>query len=255
MQMAEGALHTLDGKIPTTHWSIVQAVAAEGPERQEALERFARNYWPAIYAFARKKGHRPADAEDLTQRFLVELISGDAFSNLSAERGRFRSWLLACLHNFLRKDWRDQNCAKRGGGKQPVSIDRDLGEAWLEHSASDEASPDLVFDRRWAAGILERAIGNLARSYQRDGKSEAFRALAPTITGAGEPQSYLEIGRELGISESNARVAAFRMRKRLRRLIREEVAITVGSTDEIDEEIDQLFAVLGGGGSISEKSV
>ena len=253
--MAEGALHTLDGKIPTTRWSIVQAVASEGPERQTALERFARDYWPAIYAFARKKGHRPPDAEDLTQRFLVELIAGDSFSGLSEERGRFRSWLLACLHNFLRKDWRDRNCAKRGGGKLPVSIDRDLGEAWLEHSASDDASPDLVFDRRWAAGILERAIGNLARSYQRDGKSDVFRVLASTITGAGDSQSYAEMGVELGINESNARVAAFRMRKRLRRLIREEVAMTVGSTADIDEEIDQLFAVFGSAAPSSQNSV
>lgn len=253
--MAEGALHTLNGEIPTTRWSVVHAVAAKGPERQEALERFARDYWPAIYAFARKKGHRPADAEDLTQRFLIELIGRDSFGGLSEQQGRFRSWLLACLHNFLRKDWRDQNCAKRGGGKLPVSIDRELGEAWLERSASDDASPDLIFDRRWAAGILERAIGSLARSYERDGKSEVFRAISPTITGAGEPRSYLEIGRELGISEANARVAAFRMRKRLRRLIREEVAVTVGSTDDIDEEIDQLFVVFGSTPQISEKSV
>ena len=229
--------------MPTTRWSILQAVLGDGTQRQEALGLFARDYWPAIYAFARKKGHRPADAEDITQSFLLDLIERDSFTGLAEGQGRFRSWLLACLHNFLRNDWRNQKRLKRGGGLTPVSIDRELGEAWLESFASDEASPDLIFDRRWAAGILERALNELAASYQRDGKSDLARVLAPTIAGLDDRPGYAEAARELCISEANARVAAFRMRKRLRNLIREEVATTVGSAAEIDEELDHLFAV------------
>lgn len=235
----------VQGEIPTTRWSIVRAMGGEATLRQEALEVFARDYWPAVYAFARKKGHPPEEAEDLTQSFLSDLIERESFTELSAEKGRFRSWLLACLHNFLRMDWRDRKRLKRGGGTVPVSIDRELGEDWLELAGIDDLSPDVVFDRRWAAGILERALGELSHSYEREGKLELARVLAPMIAGAEARQSYAEAAQELEISEANARVAAFRMRKRLRSLVREEVAATVSSPEEVDEELRELFALFG----------
>ena len=243
--MAENLLQTrnLDGHLPTTRWSIVRAVGADGATRQQALESFARDYWPAIYAFARKKGSSPPDAEDLTQSFLLHLMERDRFEGLSQEKGRFRSWLLACLHNFLRSNWRDLARQKRGGGIAHVSIDRDLGEAWLEGSETDELSPDLVFDRRWAAAIMERALDELARSYQRDGREELAEVLVPLIAGAEQRPSYAAAAESLGISESNARVAAFRMRKKLRSLIREEVAATVSSPAEVDAELAELFTL------------
>ena len=162
---------------------IVQALGGDPAERQAALEHFARSYWPAIYSFARLKGHAPQDAEDLTQSFLLSLIERESFEGLSAAKGRFRSWLLAALSNFLRKDWRDRRRLKRGGGAPQLSIDHDLGEAWLESSASDEASPDLIFDRRWAAGFLERCLNQLASSYEREGRTEVAKAIAPIIAG------------------------------------------------------------------------
>lgn len=233
----------LNGGLPTTRWSIVQAVAGDGTQRRKALEAFACDYWPAIYAFARKKGNSPPDAEDLTQSFLLHLMESDRFEGLSADKGRFRSWLLASLHNFLRTNWRNLARQKRGGGLQHLSIDRDLGEAWLENSAVDELSPDLVFDRRWAAAIMERAMEELSQSYQRDGREKLASALIPLIAGAEERQSYADAARDLGISESNARVAAFRMRKRLRNLIRDEVAATVSSPAEVDAELAELFSL------------
>ena len=234
-----------DGDLPTTRWSIVRAMGGEATLRQQALEVFARDYWPAVYAFARKKGHPPHEAEDLTQAFLADLIGRESFGDLSADKGRFRSWLLACLHNFLRADWRDRRRLKRGGGVDPVSIDRDLGEVWLEQSGADDLSPDVVFDRRWAAGILERALRDVSVDYEREGKLELARVLAPMIAGADGRQSYAEAAAELGISESNARVAAFRMRKRLRSHVREEVAATVASPEQVDEELRELFALFG----------
>lgn len=234
------------GELPTTRWSIVRAMGGDATMRREALEVFARDYWPAVYAFARKKGHPPEEAEDVTQAFLADLIERESFAELSEEKGRFRSWLLACLHNFLRMDWRDRKRLKRGGGMVPVSIDRELGESWLELAGTDELSPDVVFDRRWAAGILERALGELSQTYEREGKLELAQVLAPMIAGADERQTYAEAAEKLGISESNARVAAFRMRKRLRSLVREEVAATVGSAEEVDEELRELFALFGG---------
>lgn len=238
---------TLRGELPTTRWSIVRAMGGGPTERRQALEVFARDYWQAVYAFARKKGHGPQEAEDLTQRFLSELIERDPFTSLAREKGRFRSWLLASLHNFLRSDWRDKQRIKRGGGVLHVSIDRDLGESWLEMAGAEELSPDVAFDRRWAAGILQRSMEALTRMYEREGKLELARALAPLIAGTHERRGYTEVAAQLGIDESHARVAAFRMRKRLRHLVREEVAATVASPGEVDEELRELFALFGAG--------
>lgn len=233
-----------DGSPPTTRWSIVRAMGGDATTRREALEIFARDYWPAIYAFARKKGHSPPEAEDLTQSFLAGLIERETFAGLSRDNGRFRSWLLACLTNFLRTNWRDSRRLKRGGGMTPLSIDRDLGEAWLNTVDSDGLTPDVAFDRRWVLVILERAFAALARAYERDGKGEIARVLLPMIAGAGERQGYAEAAEALGLSEASTRMAVFRMRKRLRSLIREEIAATVSSPDEVEDELRQLFAIL-----------
>lgn len=247
--MSDQALQTrnVDGGMPTTQWSILQVLHGDSEERQNALEIFARNYWPAVYGFVRMKGNSPPEAEDLTQSFLASLIARDKFEGLSASQGRFRSWLLASLTNFLHADRRDRNRLKRGGGAAHLSIDRDLGEAWLEGSASDEASPDVIFDRNWAAGILERSMDRLLTTYEREGRSEVAEVLAPMIAGMEERASYAEVGESLGMSESTARAAAFRLRKRLRGYIREEIAATVGSAAEVDAELDQLFALFGSG--------
>ena len=231
------------GGPPTTRWTIVQALAGNSAERRSALEHFARGYWPAIYSVVRLKGHSPQEAEDLTQSFLLALVERESFEGLDEAKGRFRSWLLASLTNFLRKDWRDKRRLKRGGGAPVLSIDRDLGEAWLEGSASDEASPDLVFARRWAAGILERALHQLAVSYEREGRTEVAKVIAPIIAGIDDRKTYAEAGEELGIAEGTARAAAFRMRKRLRTLLREEIAATVESPDQVEAELEHLFAL------------
>ena len=243
--MSQQALQTrnADGDPPTTRWTIVQALGGDPAGRRAALEHFARSYWPAIYSFVRLKGHSPPDAEDLTQAFLLSLIERESFEGLSEAKGRFRSWLLAALSNFLRKDWRDRRRLKRGGGVPQLSIDRDLGEAWLESSASDEASPDLVFDRRWAAGILERSLSQLAASYEREGRTEVAKAIAPIIAGIDARKTYAEAAAELGMNEGTARAAGFRMRKRLRALIHEEIAATLESPDQVEEELEHLFAL------------
>jgi RNA polymerase sigma factor (sigma-70 family) len=233
------------GGMPTTRWSIVQALGGGAKRRQEALEVFAENYWPAVYGFIRMKGHSPQEAEDLTQSFLAGLIEREVFEDLSEQKGRFRSWLLASLTNFLRNDSRDRRRLKRGGDVDHLSIDRDLGEAWLEASSSDDASPDVVFDRNWASGILERALAQLTDDYQRQGRLEVVQILAPMIAGLSQRIGYAEAGEKLGMSEQTARAAAFRMRKRLRKFVRDEVAVTVGGSADVDAEIDQLFAIFG----------
>ncbi|MGK0185431.1 MAG: RNA polymerase sigma factor (sigma-70 family) [Verrucomicrobiales bacterium] len=238
---------TIEGQIPTTRWSIIRAAGGDATQRRQALEVFAGDYWPAIYAFARRRGSSPQEAEDLTQGFLVSLIERDSLATVAETGDRFRCWLLGALKNYLKIDWRNRNRLKRGGGIEHLSIDRDLGEAWLESTAGDEESPDAAFERRWAWGILERALVQLTAMYRRNGREEIARVLAPTVMGGESETTYEEAAAELGISRGNARVLAFRLRKHLKELVRDEVAQTVGSTGEIDDELEHFFRAFSGG--------
>ena len=245
--MDEGLLQTreVEGRIPTTRWSVIRAARGNAREREEALEAFAGDYWPAIYAFIRRRGNAPPDAEDLTQGFLVSLMERDALAKVTETGDRFRSWLLAALKNFLRTDWRDRNRLKRAGRFEHLSIDRDLGEAWLETMAGDGDSPEIVFERRWAWGILERALEQLTAMYRRNGREEVVRTLAPLVMGGDAGTGYDEAADRLGVTKGNARVLAFRLRKHLKELVRHEVAQTVESEDEIDEELEHFFRAFG----------
>lgn len=233
------------GGMPTTRWSLVEAAGGDATVRREALEQFARDYWPAVYSYIRTRGYSPPEAEDLTQGFLVSLIERDSLADPTRGETRFRSWLLGALKNFLKNDWRDRSRQKRGGGAVHLSIDRDLGEGWLESSAVDGSSPDAVFERRWALGVLERALTQLTAAYQRDGREEVVQVLGPLVLGTEAHKTYREAAGELGISHANARVQAFRLRKHLRTLVREEVARTVASAEDVEEELAHFFTLFG----------
>ena len=230
--------------MPTTQWTLVQAAGAGAAQtdRQRALEILSRDYWPAIYSYIRTWGHSPPEAEDLTQSFLSAFIERDSFADASQQDGKFRSWLLAALKNFLLADRRDRNRLKRGGGAAHLSIDRDLGEAWLESSQVDGDTPETVFERRWAAGILERALNRLEEICAREGRDKQYEILMPLIAGMDERGGYAAAAAELEIGEGAARMAAFRLRKRLCALVREEVATTVATSADIEEELEHFFS-------------
>lgn len=232
--------------MPTTRWSLIDAAGGDATQRQQALEHFARDYWPAVYAYIRCRGHEPPEAEDLTQSFLISLIERDSLANVTEGETRFRSWLLGALKHFLINDWRDKTRLKRGGGATHLSIDRDLGEAWLESSAVDQASPDAVFEQRWAWGILERALTQLTAAYRRDGRENVVQILGPIVLGTENDKSYAKAADELGVTHANARVLAFRLRKHLRTLIREEVVRTVHSAEDVEDELAYFFKVFAG---------
>lgn len=245
--MDKGMLQTrvVEGRLPTTRWSVIRAARGSAREREEALEAFAGDYWPAIYAFLRRRGQAPADAEDLTQAFLISLLERDALAKVTESGDRFRSWLLAALKNFLRTDWRDRNRLKRAGRFEHLSIDRDLGEEWLETASGEDDSPEVVFERRWAWGILERALEQLSALYRRNGREDVVQVLAPLVMGGEAGTDYEEAARLLGTSKGNARVLAFRLRKHLKELVRHEVAQTVESEEEIDQELEHFFRAFG----------
>jgi RNA polymerase sigma-70 factor (ECF subfamily) len=237
------------GAFPRTRWSMVLAAGGEGSteEAASALEILCRRYWLPVYVTARSWGRSAEDAEDLTQTFFMTLIRRSALGRTSPEQGRFRSFLLKSLKNFLINDWRDRNRQKRGGGEPVISIDRDLGEERFEGIAGREMEPDRLFERQWATELLERTMRQLERLCREEGKERLFELLRPHLAGTEREGAYRTIAGELGISESGVRMAMFRMRERFRRLLHEEIRETVDDEASVEDEIRYLFRIFAPG--------
>jgi DNA-directed RNA polymerase specialized sigma24 family protein len=233
------------GIFATTHWSVVLAAQNVDPPRaREALERLCRTYWYPLYAYLRRRGYGEHDAQDLTQGFFAHLFQRDWMQSVAREKGRFRSFLLASLNYFL-ADQRDRAMArKRGGGREVISLDAQQAEERYRLEPADERSPDKLFERRWAMTLLDQVLARLAQEFSDAGKSELFNRLRPfLVEGAGE-KTYAETAREGGTTEEALKKAVQRMRRRYHQLFREEIAQTVASPDEVEEELRHLCAVL-----------
>ncbi|MAB80441.1 MAG: RNA polymerase subunit sigma-24 [Planctomycetes bacterium] len=238
-----------DGRFLTTRWSVVLRAGKTDPQGQiqeqarEALERLAESYWFPLYAYVRRRGYDEEAARDLTQGFFVRLIERHDVSSASPERGRFRSFLLTALKNFLVNEEERERALKRGGGRSPVSFD--AGEAdrkMLE--AVDGETPERTFERTWAQSVLERALERLRRDYDARQKKELFDALKDEL-GGGEGTPYAELAARLGFSEGAIKVAVHRMRSRYRGHLRQEVADTVAQAGDVEDELRRLFEALG----------
>jgi RNA polymerase sigma-70 factor (ECF subfamily) len=214
-------------------------------ESTAALERLCGSYWMPAYAFIRWRGHSPHDAEDLTQDFFAELLNRRDFSSLDRSQGKFRCFLIACLKHFLAKDWRERNALKRGGGRKFVSID---GVEAEERYASDLASNsdvNVLFDRRWAMGILDHALTSLREEQVAARKGELFSELQHFLmSGAVAETGYKEIGERLQMTPGAVATAVHRLRQRYGELVRSAVAQTVTTPLELEEEMRHLMAVL-----------
>jgi RNA polymerase sigma-70 factor (ECF subfamily) len=225
----------------TTMWSVVLAAGdREKPGAQQALERLCRTYWRPIYAYLRRAGEMPADAEDLTQGFLASLLARDSFAAVGPERGRFRSFLLASLRHFI-SDQRDRaNALKRGGGQRLISLEAQTAEAFYARQATTGETPERSFERDWAQSVLARAQVQLQSECKTAGKGALYDELGPD----GERgRSQAEIAAAHGMSENAVRLAAFRLRQRYQELVRAEIRDTVSSEAELEEEIRHLLRV------------
>jgi RNA polymerase sigma factor (sigma-70 family) len=218
-------------------------VAAGQRESAEALARLCKDYWPPLYAFIRRSGYSVHEAEDLTQEFFARLLDKNYLQDADRERGRFRSFLLAALTHFLANRRKAARAQKRGGGKAILSFDFQAVEAGFQSVPADERTPELLFDQQWALLILDRVLRRLEAEQVDAGKGQQFRSLLPCITATGR-QAYSEVANELATSESAVKMAVHRLRKRYRQLLRNEIANTVARPEEIDEELQELFAVL-----------
>ena len=236
-----------DGGFPTTHWSVVIA-AGKGDSAQaaDALEQLCRTYWYPLYVFVRRQGHKAHDAEDLTQEFFSRFLAKEYFGRADSAMGRFRSFLLACLKNFLREQHRQARRLKRGGGQTIISWDSQTAEERYRLEPADPVTPEQVYDRRWALTLLETVLARLAEEQSVAGKDRLFAQLKDHLWGEACQTGYAETAAHIGMTEGAVKVTVHRLRRRLRDLLREEVAHTVTAEAEIDEELRHLITAIRG---------
>jgi RNA polymerase sigma-70 factor (ECF subfamily) len=231
----------------TTHWSVVLAARdSSSSEAKGAWEELCRSYWYPLYAYLRRDGHNPPDAEDLTQEFLARLIANCDLQSVEPRRGKFRSFLLGTLKHFLSDERKKVRAQKRGGGQTVLSFDAESAEARYELEPVDTLTPEAIFERQWALTVLGRVMDRLRARYEQRGKAQLFAALEPCLGGSGSAVSYAAIGAKLSLTEGSVKVAVHRLRKEFGDLMRTEIAGTVDSEAEVDEEIRQLIRVSGG---------
>ena len=232
------------GQFPETRWSIVLNASAGDERATRALEEICGTYWFPLYVFVRRSGRPAADAEDLTQSFFAKLIEKGYLGQADRGRGRLRSFLLTSLKNFMADEWDKSQAQKRGGGRQPISIDQADAEDRYALEPKDERSPDKLFEKRWALTLLENIIEDLRGEFAASGKEAIFTGLQPFLAWNSAEESYAEVSGRIGISENAARVTVFRMRKRFGELMRERIAETVATGEEVDEEMKFLMGVI-----------
>lgn len=222
--------------------------AGKGDSAQaaEALEQLCRTYWYPLYAFVRRQGNEAHDAEDLIQDFFARFLARQYFDRSDPARGRFRSFLLACMKNFLAEQHRYAGRLKRGGGQSLISWDSQTAEERYRLEPADPDTPDKVYDRRWALTLLENAMARLGNEQSAGGKQKVFALLRDCLWGEDSGMGYAEMAVRLGMTEGALKVAAHRLRRRYRELLREEVAQTVATGDEIDAELRHLIAAIRG---------
>ena len=243
--MANG-LRARTSRFDTTRWSLVQAAGAEvSSEARAALATLCERYWTPLYWFARRQGHGADDAQDVTQAFLTRFIDKHDVRAARRERGRFRSFLLASFKHFILNDIQSRRAVKRGGSRTPLSLEFETAERTYVREPPDTRTPETIFDRRWALTVLDRVVQRLRREAMESGKREEFDRLKPSLLGESAPGGYEAWGRELGLSEGAVRVAVHRLRRRYQRALRDEIAQTVSTSDEVEEEIRYLLGALG----------
>jgi len=232
-------------RFETTHWSVVQAAGSDAStEARVALTTLCETYWTPLYWFARRHSHTPDAAQDLTQAFLTEFIEKFRVRAASPERGRFRSFLLGSFKHFMLNDAQARRAEKRGGGVPSLSLEFDTAEGRYVLEPPDARTPEAIFDRQWAMTVLDLGLRHLAREATDEGRGLEFELLKPSLLGESSDGGYAAVAHALGITEGAVKVAVHRLRRRFREMVRQEIAQTVATEHEIDEEVKYLLAAL-----------
>ena len=228
----------------TTHWSVVLAAAGDSAESAAALELLCRTYWHPLYAYVRRLGHLPHDAQDLTQAFFAELLRKEYFRAADRQRGKFRSFLLISMRHFMAHEWEKACAAKRGGGIAPLSWDEQDAEEWYHQDTGMRSPPEQAYDRSWALRVFEQSLLRLRQECQASGKASQFELLKKYLTQDPAPGAYEVEAAELGLTCNALTVAVHRLRQRYAALVREEVAQTVAQPDQIEDELRYLISLV-----------
>jgi len=230
----------------TTSWTLVRAAAgASTPDSRNALAKLCQKYWHTIYAFIRNRGYDQDQSRDLTQGFFALLIEKNYLSPANHNRGKFRSFLLTAVKHFLANEWDRTNALKRGGGHIPVSIDLVTAEGWHNATAVDHATPETLYERRWALTLLENVMSKLRTEFSNAGKAIEFERLSMFLNKDSDSARYETVAKELAISAGALRMSVHRFRQKYRQLLRSEITESVSRPEEIDEELRFLVSILG----------
>jgi RNA polymerase sigma factor (sigma-70 family) len=257
-----GRRGTFGARFPSTQWSVVLAAGGrKSSDARRALEALFEVYWYPLYAYVRRRGHGFHEASELTQGFIARLLERRTIEVADRERGRFRSFLIASLKNFLANEWDRARAKKRGGGVNVLSLDLPIDIETAERRYSLEPvhgmTPEKVFERRWALTLIERVTERLRAEARKATKVKLFDALSPYVVGEGPvgsttrsgrrggAESYAAVARSLEMTEGAVKTAIHRLRKRFRSALRDEIADTVSDPEDIDDEIRYLIEVIG----------
>jgi len=223
---------------------VLAAGGGGASEAGRALQTLCETYWPPIYAFVRREGYQPAEAQDLTQGFFALLLQREDIRSARPEKGRFRSFLLTALKHFLINEGRKARAVKRGGGQLVLSLDFDSAESQLSLQPADRSTPESLFNRQWALTLLASVQDRLQAEMEISNRGPLYAALQPHLVGESGRQKYAAIAGQLDMTEAAVKMAMTRLRKRYRELLRDEISQTVADEADIDDEICELFDAL-----------
>lgn len=230
----------------STHWSVVLLAGEQhSPRTAAALEKLCLAYWYPLYSYTRRQGHGPHEAADLTQDFFAHLLSTGAIASVKRERGKFRSFLLASLKNFLTNEWNRSRRQKRGGGRPVFSLDEEQAEGRYQRELVDGLTPEKIYERRWAETILARALECLRAECDGDEKTRRFDEVKVFLLGEKGTGTLADAAARLNLSLPAVKGLVHRLRRRFGELIRAEIAQTVTGAEEVESELRQLFAAFG----------
>jgi len=243
--MTDNPVSLSESGYPLTQWNIIH-LASTGTEDQKkaALESLCRAYWQPLYTFLRCAGRNHEAAEDGVQEFFLRLMDGRLLSLADPGKGRFRTLILTALRNLDCDFRRIENCQKRGGAVETVSLDFALAEESWQLELAYSTSPEKTFDRVWALTLISRATRRLKRHFAEDGKTALFEELFPRITGEMEQETLASLAQRLGMSEAAVKMASFRLRRHYAEAIRDEIQLTVSSPEDVNDELRSLMSSL-----------
>ena len=248
MKATPGTLQEGGASFATTHWSIVaQSALTDVPEAKNALAKLCETYWPPVYSFIRRRGYSPADAQDLTQSFFAFFLRTKAYGRTDRLHGKFRSFLLASVKNFLADNWGRDHAIRRGGGYQFVPLDPETAEASYNAPSARDLTAERLFELRWANSLAAGALNSLREELQAEGKVKLFDQLKSFLAGGSVLPSYDDASAQTGLPRATVKTHVHRLRQRYREIVRREIARTVSAPHEIDDELRYLCDILARG--------